>query len=58
MTKLLADPATLTLIEARSPAKRNQVKSSFLAMRSKINHEVARFTNCSSEYVKNIMEQS
>lgn len=56
MTKLLADPATLNLIESKS--KISHIRSPQLATKSKISSEVARFKNCSSEYVRNIMEQS
>jgi hypothetical protein len=61
MTKLLADPATLTLIELKSPSKFQpaaEIRSPRLATRSKISNEISRFNNCSNEYVRNIIEQS
>lgn len=58
MTKLLADPATLTIIENRSPNKIGLAKYAHVASKSKITEEVSKFRNCSNEYVRNIMEQS
>jgi hypothetical protein len=58
MTKLLANPATLNLIECRSPNKTSQAKPPQFATRSKIKAEMSKFKNCSSEYIKNIIEQS
>jgi len=58
MTKLLADPATLSIIENRSPGKIGHAKYAHVASKSKISEEVCRFKNCSNEYIKSILEQS
>ena len=58
MTKLLADPNTLSLIESEEPEKMTLLRSPRLATRSKIKEEVNKFNSCSGEYIKNIIEQS
>jgi hypothetical protein len=57
MTKLLSDPATLTLIENRDP---NIIYPSNhqLTSKCKIKEEVSKFKNCSGEYVRNFIEHS
>lgn len=58
MTRLLADPDTLSLIQSKEPEKMTLLRSPRLATKSKIKEEVNKFNICSSEYIKNIIEQS
>jgi hypothetical protein len=58
MTRLLADPDTLSLITCLEPEKMTILRSPRLATKSKIRDEVDKFNNCSMEYIKNIIEQS
>lgn len=54
---LLSDPQTLTLI-SNSPDKLRSARSPQMLSKSKIKEEMSRFTNCSQQHVKHILERS